>query len=187
MSYIKSTLIYRLRARISKSSKPEEACLRLYADADFAGDKVTSRSTSGAFLVLAGNGIFVPIGAASKKQTCVSHSTPEAELVAADFALRTQGIPGLEIAQALYGKKILLYFEEDNNTAITTINNGFSPAMRHIGRTHRVSLRWLHEVCQTPCVILRRCDTNDQAADIFTKAFTNAEQWSNVTSLLGVT
>ena len=124
--------------------------------------------------------------AASKKQTCVSHSTPEAELVAADFALRSQGLPGLEIAQALYGKDIELFFEEDNNIAITTMNNGFSPTMRHLGRTHRVSLRWLYEVCQSPHVKLRRCDTKDQAADIFTKPFTQADKWQNAINLVGI-
>ena len=60
--------------------KPEDLRFQLFADADFASDLVIRKSTSGLFLALT---------AASKKQTAVSHSTPEAELVAADAALRT--------------------------------------------------------------------------------------------------
>jgi hypothetical protein len=67
----------------------------LFADADFAGDTETTRSTSGVFLALTGPNSFFPISALSKRQSCVSHSTPEAELVAADLAIRTEGIPAL--------------------------------------------------------------------------------------------
>ena len=58
----------------------------LYADADFAGDVETQRSTSGAHLVLKGPTTCFPIAGYSQRQGCVSHSTPEAELVALDSA-----------------------------------------------------------------------------------------------------
>ena len=186
MSYVKETLHLRLRARVDKSAKLSDVYLQAYADADFAGDKDTARSTSGGFLKLSGPGINVPIAAISKKQTCVSHSTPEAELVAANLALRSQGLPGLDIVQKVFFPQALLYFEEDNNTAIITIRNGFSPTMRHLGRTHNVSLKWLHEVCESKHVIMRRCDTKDQAADIFTKAFTAPDKWREVLTLISV-
>ena len=64
--------------------------ITLYADADFAGDTETTRSTSGVFVALTGPNSFYPISALSKRQSCVSHSTPEAELVAADLAIRTK-------------------------------------------------------------------------------------------------
>ena len=87
----------------------------LYADADFAGDTETMRSTSGVFLALTGPNSFFPISALSKRQSCVSHSTPEAELVAADLAIRTEGIPALDLWSLLLDQeKIKIDFQEDN-------------------------------------------------------------------------
>ena len=53
--------------------------MRLYADAGFAGDKESYRSTSGAFMALVGPRSFMPLAAKTKKQSCVSHSTPAVE------------------------------------------------------------------------------------------------------------
>ena len=65
----------------------------IFADADFAGDKRDSKSTRGVFLGMFGPDTRLPIAAVCKTQDAVSHSTPEAEIVAADLALRTFGIP----------------------------------------------------------------------------------------------
>ena len=61
----------------------------LFSDADFAGSKQDMRSTSGVMMALSGPSTFWPVQMASKRQNCVSHSTPEAEMVAASFATRT--------------------------------------------------------------------------------------------------
>ena len=87
--YIQSTLKYRLTGVIG--DKLKDVSLELFSDADFAGDKADSKSTSGVFLALKGPNTFFPLSASSKKQSCVSHSTPEAELVAANLAVRTEG------------------------------------------------------------------------------------------------
>ena len=79
-----------------------------------------------------------------------------------------------------------MVFEEDNNTAITTIKAGFSNVMRHLSRIHNVSLKWLWEVFQLPQCEIRRCDTNEMAADIFTKGFTNAEKWVKALLMIGI-
>jgi hypothetical protein len=71
--------------------------LVLFTDADFAGDGDTHRSTSGVFLCLKGPRTFVPLSAVSKRQSCVSHSTPEAEIVAADHCLRTEALPATSL------------------------------------------------------------------------------------------
>ena len=60
----------------------------LFADADFAGCTSTQRSTSGYHFAIRGPSSCFPITGVSKRQTCVSHSTPEAELVSADLSLR---------------------------------------------------------------------------------------------------
>ena len=49
--------------------------------------------------------------------------------------------------------------------------------MRHLGRTHRVSVAWLHERFKTDGVDLVYEMTHRQAADIYTKAFANGEKW----------
>ena len=58
-----------------------------------------------------------PLNAISKKQSCVSHSTPEAEIVAADLAIRTEGLPArttyLSVSICLI---MLLLILNDNNT-----------------------------------------------------------------------
>jgi hypothetical protein len=50
----------------------------LFADADFAGCTRTQRSTSGVHLALRGPRTCFPLSGQSKRQSCVSHSTPEA-------------------------------------------------------------------------------------------------------------
>ena len=124
--------------------------LKLYADADFAGDKKDFRSTSGICLYLEGNNTMFPLAAQSKKQGCVSHSTPEAEIVSANTAIRTMGLPALDLWDAiLNGKAKLLahhkpslQFLEDNEAAIRILRSGRNPTMRHISRTHGVQLAW---------------------------------------------
>ena len=68
----------------------------------FAGDIDTQRSTSGLYSVVRGPNSSFPISAGSKRQSCVSHSTLEAELVAADFGLRTDGLPSLSLWRVLF-------------------------------------------------------------------------------------
>ena len=86
----------------------------LYADTDFAGCVETQRSTSGAHLVLKGPTTCFPMAGYSQRQDCVSHSTPEAESVALDSALRKLGIPGLLIWDQLLPNNAALQCHEDN-------------------------------------------------------------------------
>ena len=64
----------------------------LFSDADFAGDMVTAKSTSGCYLAIVGPNTFAPVTASCKKQTCVSHSSTESEIVAAEQGIRTEGL-----------------------------------------------------------------------------------------------
>ena len=95
MCYIKSTLEWRHIGWVG--DKCEDVAPHLYADADFAGCAQSSRSTSGSFLCIRGPSTFFPVAMQSKRQGCVSHSTPEAEIVAADFSLRMMGLPALDL------------------------------------------------------------------------------------------
>ena len=69
----------------------------LFQDSDFAGDLEDSKSTSGGTLCVFGSHTFVPICWMCKKQTSVSHSSTESEIISLDTGLRLDGLPVLEL------------------------------------------------------------------------------------------
>ena len=71
--------------------------LGLFQDSDFAGDLEDSKSTSGGTLCFFGSHTFVPISLMSKKQTAVSHSSTESEIISLDTGLRLHGLLALEL------------------------------------------------------------------------------------------
>ena len=95
MGYIQNTLNMRMIGWVGDTR--EQLFPHLFADADFAGDGETQWSTSGYYSVIRGPHTSFPNSVGSKRQTCVSHSTLEAELVAADYGLRTHGLPALSL------------------------------------------------------------------------------------------
>ena len=68
-----------------------------YSDADFAGDIKDSKSTSGCYLALVGPRTFIPIAAMSKKQSVVSHSSTESEIVSLEQGMRSEALPFLTL------------------------------------------------------------------------------------------
>ena len=66
-------------------------------DCDFAGDLEDSKSTSGGTLCVFGSHTFVPRSWMCKKQTSVSHSSTESEIISLDTGLRLDGLPALEL------------------------------------------------------------------------------------------
>ncbi len=71
----------------SKQSK-----LKLFHHSDFAGDLEDSKSTSGGTLCIFGSHTFVPISWMCKKQTAVSHTSTESEIISLDAGFRLDGI-----------------------------------------------------------------------------------------------
>ena len=71
--------------------------LGLFQDSDFAGDLEDSKSTSGETLCVFGSHTLVPISWMCKKQTSVSHSSTESEIISLDTGLRLDGLPALEL------------------------------------------------------------------------------------------
>ena len=176
----------------------EKCRLTLFCDADFAGDQETSRSTSGVFLAVVGPKTFVPISALSKKQGCVSESTCEAEIVSLAFGLRSEGLPALNMWEVLissvncgggkpHATEESLIVLEDNQSTIAVAEKGWSKALRHIKRTHRVNVAWIGEVIGSPEVKMHYIESRKQAADIFTKAFTSKEKFQELCELVGIT
>ena len=75
----------------------QQCRLGLLQDSDFAGDLEDSKSISGGILCIFGSHTFVPISWMCKKQTSVSHSSTEAEVISLDAGLRIDGIPALDL------------------------------------------------------------------------------------------
>ena len=94
MCYVNSTLDVKLRSYIGDSV--DQCRLWLFADADHAG-KHDNKRTSGTPLALVGPNTYFPLSAFSKKQASISISSTEAEVVCANIALRTVGLPSSAI------------------------------------------------------------------------------------------
>ena len=75
----------------------QQCRLGLFQDSDFAGDLEDSKSTSGGTLCVLGSHTFVPISWMCKKQTSVSHSSTETEIISLDAGLRLDGISALDL------------------------------------------------------------------------------------------
>ena len=71
--------------------------LGLFQDSDFARDLEDSKSTSGGTLCVFGSQTFFPTIWMCKKQTSVSHSSTESEIISLDAGLRLDGIPSLDL------------------------------------------------------------------------------------------
>jgi hypothetical protein len=165
---------------------PDKLQLGLFSDADFAGDRADMRSTSGVFLALYGDHSFFPLSGQSKKQTAVSHSTVEAEIVAADHAIRSSGLPALQLWERLLNRELLIGVYQDNQATARIMTTGRAPTLRHIKRTHSVSVAWIHERVASDDIQLHDCVSAVMDADIFTKHFISRDTWIDVCSLIGI-
>ena len=80
---------------VGNTAKP--CRLGLFQDSDFAGNLEDSTSTSGGTLCVFGSHTFVPISWMCKKQTSVSHSSTESEIISLDTGLKLDGLPALKL------------------------------------------------------------------------------------------
>ena len=139
--------------------------LALYADADFAGCVESLRSTSGGHLNLQGPNTWFPLSGSSKRQGCVSHSTPEAEIVAANVAMRAMGLPARKLLQRLLKKSPNFVFYDDSKATMRHLERAMAFAFRGRMRCSRV----------ITCMWRMKC----VAADIYTKAFNDGRKWKH--------
>ena len=95
ISYIRHTCEYKQYCHVGNTAK--QCRLGLFQDSDFAGDLEDSKSTSGGTLCIFGSHTFVPISWMCKKQTAVSHSSTESEIISLDTGLRSDRLPALEL------------------------------------------------------------------------------------------
>ena len=97
ISYIHHTSEYKQYCHVGNIAK--QCRLGLFQDSDFAGDLEDSKSTSGGTLCIFGSHTFVPTSWMCKKQTSVSHSSTESEIVSLDTGLRLDGLSVLKLKE----------------------------------------------------------------------------------------
>ena len=95
ISYIHHTCEYKQYCYMGNTAK--QCRLGLFQDSDFAGDLEDSKCTSGGTWCVVGSHTFVPTSWIFKKQTSVSHSSTESEIIISlDARLRLDGIPAFD-------------------------------------------------------------------------------------------
>ena len=110
ISYIHHTSDYRQYCHVGNTA--QHCRLGLFQDSDFAGDFEDSQSTSGWILCIFGSRTFVLITWMCKKQTSVSHSSTESEIISLDAGLRMDGLPALD-----HWDMVIEVLRSTNNTA----------------------------------------------------------------------
>ncbi|MFM7989438.1 MAG: hypothetical protein ACKPKO_60000, partial [Candidatus Fonsibacter sp.] len=68
----------------------------------------------------------------------------------------------------------------DHRLIVRVVQTGKTPTMRYLGRTHRISVAWLHEVFRDPNLQLMYETSNNMCADIYTKGFTDTATWNGL-------
>ena len=163
-----------------------DSSIGLLADADYAGCGESLKSTSGAHMHIQGPHTRFPLAGLSKSQGCLSHSTPEDEIVGVDFAMARLGLPAITLWQQLGGTDPNFVFYDDNQTMIGVIRTGKNPTMRHLERTHGISIGWMHSIFQEGYVSLAYEVTAKMAADIHTKSFKDSVSWTHACQLINI-
>jgi len=136
-----------------------------YCDSDWGSDKTDRRSTTGYVFQIGG----APISWTSKKQKTTALSSTEAEYMAATQATK----------EAIYLRRLLkdLGHEQTSPTVIREDNQGTIAIARnpcHHERTKHIDIQYhfTREKIESGDIMLEYCQTEDQVADIMTKALT---------------
>jgi len=180
--YLKHSADLVLTATIG--DKFEDLELVTYVDSDYAGDYETYKSTSGSWTTLRGPRTDFPISYVSKKQTAVARSSTEAEVAAADVAIRKELLPLTVLLDEITDIPMPRSLHEDNTAAKCILTGSVSKELRHMARTHRISTAFLQEAVKSCHIAVNYVMSADNIADIFTKLFTCAEKWANGIGLL---
>ena len=155
-----------------KTSDLQTCEIWMWPDADLNGDMETSKSTSGLWVELvSADGLRTwPIAWRSKRQGSTASSTPEAETISMATGLKNEGLPMQDLFSAALGRTVHLRCLEDNTTAITAARAGYSPALRHLPRTERISVGVLYEILveRGDCTLQYQASA-EHKGDMFTK------------------
>ena len=82
--------------------------------------------------------------------------------------------------------EIALHQLNDNQSAIEIIRTGKNPTMRHLQRTHRVQVGWIHEQYMSGNFTFAHESGERMPPDIFTKMFADKDKWKMARQLINV-
>ena len=183
LGYVKQTCDFGLWGHVPGYHPPT---LRVYCDADLAGDPLTCKSHTGILVVLdfQGEATF-PVSWCSKRQTAVARSTTEAELASANEAVFQECLPIKTILEEILKTTIETVVHEDNTAAIQVIATGYSPKLRSMNRTHRISVAALSEAVERNLIKVEHIESKQQLADLLTKAL-NKQVFLHLRNLVGL-
>lgn len=156
--YLSNTVDYGIAYRRGGST-----ILKAYSDASWADDPESRRSVGGFAMLLAGG----VISWRSKQQTLIATSTTESEMIAASDA--TKEVLSLRklLADLRLAQPSATTILEDNQACIAISQN---PASRGRSKHFDVLTLFVGERVALGDVILQYVNTDDNTADIFTKA-----------------
>ncbi len=83
----------------------------------------------------------------------------------------------LDLWEVLFGQSVPIQFHEDNTAMVAIMKSGRNARMRHLNRTHGISMEWLLAEFERGRFVIQAIPSDSQAADIFTKAFMQAVKW----------
>ena len=172
--YVKGTINYGLLY----SKQQTESCIG-YSDADWAGDKLDRKSTSGYSFQLSG----ASISWASIKQSCVALSTAEAEYIALAAAAQEASWLQNLLFDFNYQSNEPMVIYEDNIAAISIANDSqCTKKTKHID----LKYHYVRDCINEHKIQLKHCNSDDMLADTFTKSL-SAVKFLQFRDMLGVT
>jgi hypothetical protein len=140
--------------------------LQLYADADFAGDTESRKSTTGVLMLCCG----CPVLWMSRLQSIVATSTTEAEFIAAAIGVQ-EALWARELMADITGSIMPFDYYGDNEATLSLIKNltaGVSGRSKHID----VKYKFLRDRYVRGDINVQYVPTTEQLADCLTKAMT---------------
>ncbi|KAK2454958.1 hypothetical protein QL285_002459 [Trifolium repens] len=161
LRYINGTIHYGVL--FPYSSKRENLELVGFSDADWCGDKVERKSTSGYLFKFQG----APVSWCYKKQPVIALSSCETEYVAGSLASCQANWLQSLLSEMGIVEDITVVLKLDNKSAINLAKNPISH-----GKSKHIETRFhfLRDQVSKGKLKLEFCSSEDQQADIFTKA-----------------
>ena len=100
----------------------------------------------------------------------LSRSATEAKIVSASVLVFDEGIPIKNVMELVLRSEVITTLREDNSAVMTILQNGFSPKLKSLNRTHKISVAALAEAVNLGLIAAAYTPTKEQKGDIFTKA-----------------
>ena len=167
MQYLSSIPQCDLVYHITEGTKPEDVYLETYVDADHAGDPLCSGSCAGIVSMVhsACGGVKGTIGWCSRRQKST------AEIVALGECMM-DSMRTLTIAERIFDHSTMHpAIQGHSNAAFLAAAKGYTP-MSYIDKTQKIRYGLIHDVAiNCDQVVLRKCDTRFNTADVMTKGY----------------